>query len=272
MKDKLKCSLTSLYREAKEKFGVSSLLTKPFANPKVFKNQKLGYVTSPLHLAPAKLSGYEVCPMRSKGCTAACLHTAGNPAYMKGKEKARVARTKMFFENRELFMTILYKEIENMFKKHGKSLCIRLNATSDIPWENTKYRGKNLMEHFPQVTFYDYTKRHNRKNLPKNYTLTYSLAEDNMDRAIKAFENGMNVAVVFRDELPNSFLLGSHLVTVLDGDVSDCRFLDKKNSIVGLKAKGKAKNDTSGFVQESFPFKYTNSITNSPSKVNINII
>jgi hypothetical protein len=31
------------------------------------------------------------------------------------------------------------------------------------------------------------------------------------------------------------------------------RFLDSKNCIVGLKAKGEAKKDFSGFVLESFP-------------------
>ena len=38
---------------------------------------------------------------------------------------------------------------------------------------------------------------------------------------------------------------------VVNGDESDLRFLDPRNSIVGLKAKGKAKKDTTGFVVNS---------------------
>ena len=245
---------TGLINLVKDKFGVSSLLSPPEANPKVAKNKNNKVITAPLHLAPANRSGYEVCPMRSKGCTAACLHTAGNPAYMAGKERARVARTKLYFENRELFMALLCKEIDSLVKKHHKNgyeIGLRLNATSDIPWENVKYLGKTLMEHYPKITFYDYTKRHNRKNLPNNYSLTYSLAEDNYERAVKAFENGMNVAVVFRDGLPNKFRLGLHLADVINGDETDYRPDDKKGVVVGLKAKGDAKTDTSGFVQET---------------------
>jgi hypothetical protein len=36
---------------------------------------------------------------------------------------------------------------------------------------------------------------------------------------------------------------------VFNGDDSDLRFLDPKNVIVGLYAKGKAKSDTTGFVK-----------------------
>ena len=34
----------------------------------------------------------------------------------------------------------------------------------------------------------------------------------------------------------------------INGDEHDLRLLDPKNVVVGLKAKGKAKTDTSGFV------------------------
>jgi hypothetical protein len=37
--------------------------------------------------------------------------------------------------------------------------------------------------------------------------------------------------------------------TVFNGEDSDLRFLDPKNVVVGLYAKGKAKKDTSGFVK-----------------------
>jgi hypothetical protein len=103
---------------------------------------------------------------------------------------------------------------------------------------------QNIMLAFPNVIFYDYTKLANRRNLPPNYSLTFSLSEDNDKSAEQALANGLNVAAVFR-KIPPTFL-GR---TVVDGDVSDLRFLDPSGVIVGLKAKGKAKKDTSGFVR-----------------------
>jgi len=50
--------------------------------------------------------------------------------------------------------------------------------------------------------------------------------------------------VVFKDKFPAEFM-GRR---VIDGDVNDFRFNDEENVIVGLKAKGKAKKDTGGFV------------------------
>ena len=54
---------------------------------------------------------------------------------------------------------------------------------------------------------------------------------------------GMNVAVVF-ESVPETYI-GK---TVVDGDDTDLRFLDPKGVVIGLKAKGRARKDTSGFV------------------------
>ena len=76
------------------------------ANPKIQKGTKLGYLSFILHLAPADLSGKEVCPKRTAGCTAACLNTAGRGGMFKKGEttniiqQARIRKTKMFFEQR----------------------------------------------------------------------------------------------------------------------------------------------------------------------------
>ncbi|MFM7010333.1 MAG: hypothetical protein ACKO0Z_13555 [Betaproteobacteria bacterium] len=249
-------------KEFYKRHGFSSLLASPHANPKIEKGNKLGnYASRPLHLAPAKLSGFEVCPMATAGCRAACLHTAGNPAYMKGKEKARVNRTRAFFTDRAAFMTTLATEIEKTIaqnKKAKKKTAIRLNATSDIVWESmpVEYKGKrfsSLMEAFPRVQFYDYTKRHNRKDRPANYHLTYSLAENNDAQALAALQAGMSVAAVFNvgrnKPLPATFAINGQSFHVIDGDPDDRRFLDPSSVIVGLRAKGKAKNDASGFVR-----------------------
>jgi hypothetical protein len=246
------------YQRAAKQHGVHSLLAKPESNPKVAKNMKRGVMTFPLHLAPAELSGFNVCPKSTAGCRAGCLHTAGNPAYMDGKTKARIARTVLYFKQRELFLDLLRAEIDAAIRKAHKSNmapAFRLNATSDIPWENVaiNYDGhpaKTVAEYIALsgAEIYDYTKRANRKT-PAGYHLTFSLAENNDADAIDWLERGGNVAVVFDTKkghpLPAEFM--GH--PVIDGDLSDYRPADPSPCIVGLRAKGDAIGDQSGFVR-----------------------
>lgn len=223
-------------------------------NAKTVKGQKLFYMTGILYLAPAKLSGFEVCPMATAGCRAACLNTAGRGRF-DNIQQARIERTRRFFLYRRAFMEQLCREIDNLiFKAVQNDMlpCVRLNGTSDIVWESVRDwndEGKNIMEMYPGVDFYDYSKRSNRKNLPENYTLVYSLGEDNDLQAKVALSNGANVAVVFGgkkgEHLPETYLGAP----VIDGDENDLRFLDPKGVIVGLYAKGQAKKDNSGFVR-----------------------
>lgn len=225
-------------------------------NAKTKKGQKKGYITAILYLAPANLSGYEVCPKRTPGCTAACLNTAGQGIFNTVQD-SRNKKTKLFFEDNASFMLQLEKELVSFIKKAEKIKMIpviRLNGTSDILWENKSFisadgnRYRNMMERFPEQTFYDYTKILNRKNLPKNYSLTFSLSETNYPEATKAIQGGMNVAIVF-DKLP--FPKEWNGYPVVDGDEDDLRFLDLKGVVVALKAKGKARKDTTSFVQIS---------------------
>lgn len=221
-------------------------------NAKTVKGQKRGYKTAILYLAPAMLSGYQVCPMASKGCTAACLNTAGQGQFP-NVQRARIAKTRMFFEHREAFLAQLVEELVKFVGKsreQGFEPVVRLNGTSDILWERVAVAGApNIMALFPDVQFYDYTKHSasKRSELPANYRLTYSLNEEAVshERALGALGQGWNVAVVFRNALPETFM-GA---IVIDGDADDLRFLDPSGVIVGLKAKGRAKSDTSGFVR-----------------------
>jgi hypothetical protein len=229
-----------------------SLLT--VGNPKLAKGEKKGYLSSVLHFAPADISGKEVCPKRTAGCTAACLNTAGRGGIFKKGEttnviqQARIRKTKYFFENRRDFLNELTVEIVKTIAKAEKLGLIpvfRLNGTSDLAWEKYEVAaGKNIFQMFPNVQFYDYTKVNNRKvaHIP-NYHLTFSKADGNDMDVRLALSNGMNVAAVFH-EVPESYLGRK----VINGDETDLRFLDPKGVIVGLKAKGKAKKDTSGFV------------------------
>lgn len=256
-------TLSGAKARLKDQWGVSTLLSAPESNPKIIKNKKKGVLSSPLHLAPADISGYEVCPMASQGCRDACLHTAGSPLYMQDKERARVARTRLYFNDRNLFMSCLIVETKALVRKaqrQGMQPAIRLNATSDIPFERVKidHNGvqyPNIMAMFPDVQFYDYTKRPNRTT-PDNYHLTFSMAENNDSQARIAIENGMNVAVVFDTlrghPLPKFYDMDDIRVMVIDGDETDFRPSDPTRVIVGLRAKGDAIGDTSGFVRASY--------------------
>lgn len=263
-------------------YGVNSLLSDPTSNPKLEKSLKLRVLSAPLHLAPASLSGWNVCPMATAGCRQACLHTAGNPIYMPNKAKARLARTTAYYRDREAFMTLLCAEIDahrRRARKRRMRCAVRLNATSDIRWETipVSWKGKtyaNIMCAFPRIQFYDYTKIANRKHLPPNYHLTFSLAENNDRNAFAAHNRGVNVAVVFDvrkgQPLPRSYDLCGASVDVIDGDEHDYRPADPKRHygvIVGLRAKGKAIGDTSGFVRSVVNYNDTQSQKGNESHV-----
>jgi len=219
-------------------------------NHKTIKGEKIGWRTYGLHLAPHTLAGRNVCAHASAGCAAACLNTAGR-GIMHSVQEARIRKTKWFFEDRLAFTLQLIKEIKSRKKsaiKNNLTPCFRLNLTSDLPWENL-----SVMLPFPFLQFYDYTKdkkrmlRYLNGELPPNYYLTYSRSEETRDEEIHDLCNkGGNVAIVFRDHLPSEW----QGIKVIDGDINDLRFLDEYSKIVGLKAKGLAKKDETGFVLE----------------------
>lgn len=234
---------------------MSSFKLLTVGNPKTLKGETQGYLTFILHLAPAKLSGYQVCAKATAGCETACLNTAGRGGMFKKGEttnviqQARIRKTKMFFEERAMFMELLRYEISRAIayaRKKGLKAVFRLNGTSDIAWEKIRMgEFRNVFEAFPNEQFYDYTKIIGRKlSSIANYSVTFSRAESNdLDTAI-AMEKGWNVAVVFQKTLPATFMGRK----VIDGDEHDLRFLDEKECVVGLIAKGRAKKDSSGFV------------------------
>lgn len=229
------------YKPQKKLLGIN--------NTKMLKSIELGYLTAILHLAPYKLSGANVCPKASVGCSLSCLNTSGRGKF-EFTQKSRLNKTYYFLKDRQKFLLQLDKEIKNFAKKafkQGLKPAIRLNGTSDLPFERYKVRdNKSLMELNPDIQFYDYTKIKNRMSveLPKNYHLTFSRSEINQNEINELLTTAFNIAVVFNDKLPKKFLNRQ----VVDGDISDLRFLDKRGVIIGLSTKGKAKNDLTGFV------------------------
>jgi hypothetical protein len=237
---------------------VNTQLLSVNADAKTRKGSNSGYLTGILYLAPANeaSSKINVCPYASEGCKAVCLYTAGR-GKMDSVVKARVAKTLRFLENPKEFVELLAIDIQKIINKASKvdmTPAIRLNGTSDLPWEKLGGKlGVALMNRFPSVAFYDYTKNPNRAiayaegKMPDNYHLTFSKSECNDSDVDKVINAGGNVATVFStkkaDELPESYKGRD----VVDGDKTDLRFLDKDGVFVGLRAKGDARSDSSGF-------------------------
>ena len=214
------------------------------SSSKIAKGLKFNEMTYILYLAPAEQSGYNTCPGSTEECRTACLTESGHNRIDVKKNainKARIAKTKLFFEHREFFMGWLVAEISKANKvaiDKGYKFSVRLNGTSDIQPTLFKLDNKVIFDIFNEVTFYDYTKVANRfKLLDKytNYDLTYSFSGYNMLQSIELLQSGKGrVAMVFEGKiLPQSFLG----YKVIDGDEYDMRYLDKQGVIVGLKFK-----------------------------------
>lgn len=221
---------------------------------KIAKGKKINMATYAIYFAPYKASGFNVCAKATKECIMGCLYTSGR-VKMDGKgtiNKARVNRTIAFYEQRDKFMNLLLSEI-SMYKKRAKTkgmdFAVRLNGTSDLSPEVFKAFGQNILELFPDVQFYDYTKVLNRSRLTEkysNYHLTFSYTGENWHECHEALCNNVNAAVIFDvkrgQPLPETF----NGYKVIDGDISDYRPNDEKGCVVGLRWKhiaNRANND-----------------------------
>jgi hypothetical protein len=228
-------------------------------NAKTIKGDGSEYLTAILYMTPYKVMVdgklFNSCSMAEQAsCIEGCLYTAGRGAF-NNVQTARQRKAEWFYRDRVGFMKQLYHDIHKFQQyclKRGIQPCVRLNGTTDIRWEllpAMPHNLANIFQEFPAVQFYDYTKIPNRKvsDYP-NYHLTWSYSAANAKYEEKFWEvirNGMSVAVVFRKPIDMTTWRG---YKVVDGDKDDLRFLDPKQSIVALYAKGRAKKDTSGFV------------------------
>ena len=249
-------------RALAERFSLRGLITRD--NPKIIKGAGQNVLSGILHLAPFNLSGWNVCPW-ADGCEIGCLNTAGRGGIIKKGEttnpiqEARIRRTKAFFADRKAFMALLALEIRNLAilaEKNGMAAAMRLNGTSDLRFH---LLAPDLFSLFPTVAFYDYTKDADKARafaadeLPSNYHVTFSRSAKNETTALQILASGVNVAAVFSTKVGQELPTTWKGFTVIDGDLSDLRYRDGKDEnrravVVGLRAKGKAKKDSTGFV------------------------
>ena len=205
---------------------------------------KNGCLTYMLYLAPSNLSGYQVCP-NDKYCKDLCLNGSGQNKmqiiskgiYGGSINQARIKKTKLFYENREMFMYLLIHEIKryrNTANKLGISFAVRLNGTSDLSPELFRFNGENILQIFPDIQFYDYTKVVPRLKLVeayKNYDLTFSYNGHNWNDCETYLNNNGKISVVFENRIPKYY----RGYKVNDANGYDMRFLDNKGEICGLK-------------------------------------
>jgi len=233
-----------------ENIKVKTILSKGNTNAKTAKNSLETFI---MYLSPYNLNskGINICPKASKGCAAACLYTAGRGAFS-NVQKARQNKTEHYLNDKKAFVLQLSYEILKQYtkaKKLNKKIAFRLNGTSDIDFIYLlqKYADLDVSTLKDFAVFYDYTKilGKAKKYLGHpNYFLTFSRAEDNDKETNEAIGLRINVAAVFGGDLPTMYKGAK----VINGDSSDILMIYNKGVILGLKAKGKARKDTSGFV------------------------
>lgn len=240
-------------------YTVKRLLADGETNYKIAKsdNAGLGIITKSLSLAPAWASGFNLCTSASHACATDCLFTAGRAQiHPRTIQPARIAKSRFLRLNPITFREQLEKELQSSIKtatRKGLELAIRLNVLSDVMWER-EFPG--LIQRFNAIQFYDYTKHYKRmlrylnSTLPANYHLTFSWSGKNESQCVDVLNKGGNVAIPFHIKRTKPLPLTFLGYPVIDGDVTDLRFLDPQGGkIVGLRAKGKARKDfESGFV------------------------
>lgn len=229
------------YSELKRIMG-TTYIGSVAGSAKIEKSYKAGTNTYCVYLAPADLSGHNVCP-RCANCRSHCLNESGRAKIdsFTGGDKimhARLQRTNFFYEDRVNFMRLMINELrlaKARADREHRAFSVRLNGTSDLnPKLFKDETGRCVLDIFPDVQFYDYTKVSSRMKLMQeypNYYLTFSYDGANWIECEKWLRKGYNVAVVFYgNELPKTF----NGWNVIDGNQFDMRYLDAPQSIVGL--------------------------------------
>lgn len=228
-------------------------------NAKTVKGNDIGFATAILYMIPADgATEQNLCALAVLArCKAPCLVSSGRGAFA-SVAKARLRKTLAFLSDPARFMRQIHDELIGMRReaaRMGATLLVRLNGTSDIRFENYAFDGfSNIFVANPDVQFYDYTKLANRKNIAPNYDLTfsYSGAPEFAPHVARAVAAGMRLAVVFRSRKIVERMLANgeqfQGLALVDGDDNDVRHIDPAGCVVALYAKGKARQDQSGFV------------------------
>lgn len=232
--------------KAKKQTGLS-YLGGVSTSAKMMHSQEYSHqYTYAIYLAPANTSGYNVCSHSTPECRLGCLATSGHAGMelISGRsviKDARIKKTRLFYEEPEFFMQWMFAEIrmyQKKAKKDGYYFSVRLNATSDIDWQNVSISGQTIFQIFHEINFYDYTKNANKFiNKADNYHLTLSYTGRNWELCEALLKKGVNIAMVFNVKSEKLLPAMYKGYKVINGDLTDYRIDDAKGIIVGLKWK-----------------------------------
>lgn len=242
-------------------------------NPKLLKSRGVKVFSGVVHMLPAREYdrlrvaigwlplGVNACAFAGM-CKNLCINTTGRghipmlsyakSAFKNNVEHGRFRRSHAFYTDRAAFIATLFKDMRRLVKnatKEGMIPALRLNGTSDIDWSRD----------YPEVvgyavglgiTLYDYTKRPVTFDAesPVHHTYSVDVSPARVRRAVAYLQAGGNAAVVFATPKGQALPATWNGFPVVDGDLTDARFLDPRGVVVGLHAKGKAKRDRTGFV------------------------
>lgn len=255
---------------------VSRMTALTVGNPKIAKGEKRGVLSAVQHLLPAteyprlaaaqgeKTALRTLCPFAG-ACKRPCLNTAGRggipqgryvgTAFSNGVQHGRYRRTRRYDTDRAAYLAALLRDMDKVkaaADAAGFDAAVRLNGTSDIDWER---EHPEVVAHAAArgVTLYDYTKDAARVRRGGHIHQTYSLdaGAAREIEALRLLRDGFNVAVVFNVRRGADLPATWRGFTVVDGDETDLRFKDPRGVVVGLRAKGRAVNDRSGFVRDA---------------------
>ena len=229
--------------------GIRALLSK--SSHKFDMQNGKQIITKGMYLSPSdemsrvlKIKPINTCPNATKTCRAGCLIFTGRMKF-KTSISCRVKKTALFYKFPIEFLDQLIDEIfseDRIAFREGNQLQIRLNGTSDIPWENFINMSLLIKDMRALNMFYDYTKSPTRNTDP-NYKLTFSVSgKTTMDQMLTALQSG-SIAIVV-DPKSHKALTKLESPYVIDGDLSDHRPQDPIGSIVILKLKGKRSENT----------------------------
>ena len=206
----------------------SWILTDPTHSPKGAKSTNPEYI---LYLAPVREAGTSVdmCPRAThgpNGCASSCLYTAGRGKFASIRA-GRVARTRFMVTYPAHFLVMVagnLKAIAKRSRNAGTSPWVRLNGTSDVPWERSQ-AGRQLIRYGQSlgIGFGDYTKfpaaERDREPYP-SYMLARSAwpTQKSAEEVIELWRSGESVSVVV-DDIELLIALGT--LGIVSADKSD---------------------------------------------------
>ena len=231
-------------------------------------------------LSPADYAGTgkSNCSHSVPSCVRACVGSpsVGMARVFSSIMESRAKKTIYLQQNRPAFLAQLSRELTKIEARNiaeGYATCVRLNAFSEIRYESQQYG--NIPQRHPGIEFYDYCADLRRLDavlaIP-NYHLTGSYKGlHNATDCANALRLGHNIAYVFAQEgpfsathsmaqrIPSRWKIGEDWYQCIDGDETDFRFLDKRQTrsgrgrIVALRLKsgdleGRAEAMRSDFV------------------------